>query len=261
MSKWLDIAQKYEGLTEVQGPQSNPIILGWLQNEGGGKSWVKDDATPWCGAAMAGVFVEAGMADVIPKEPLRARSWATIGEELTEPKVGALAILSRGNNPAEGHVGIIDKFDETRIWLLGGNQGDKFCVAVFQRSRIIPGGIRWPIKTKTPAQMQADGSRIAAAAQRQQLDSAKGTGVSTSPSFPSIPDILSPRESVNGALSDMSWAKSVWGQMCDFASFTGSHWWIIAIVVAGYYFARIAWDGYLIRLWRTEDTNEGWTAP
>lgn len=260
MPKWLDVAQKYDGLAEVKGPASNPVILGWLQNEGGGKSWVKDDATAWCGAAMAGVFTEAGLSDVIPKDPLAARSWATVGEPLDGPKVGAIVVLDRHDdkNPNAAHVGIIEKFDVTHIWIRGGNQNDAFTVKAFSRALIVVIAYRWPIATKTSKDVAAEGSRIINRAQRQQVDAAKGTGATVSPELP-VPAAHSFKDGVDGVLSNGAWLKGVIGQIADFAAYAGTHWWVVAAVIAGFYFTRVAWDGHQITEARVQDANEGWT--
>lgn len=104
--RWLEVARKYEGVREVKGPRANPIVLGWLQNEGKGKSWVKDDATPWCGGFQAGVFSEAGLAAIIPAEPLRAASWASVGVPLDGPRLGAAVLGDTAYDVVEPETGV-----------------------------------------------------------------------------------------------------------------------------------------------------------
>ena len=42
---------------------------------------------------------------------LLARSYASWGERLDEPRIGAVAVLSRGSDPALGHVGFVIGWD------------------------------------------------------------------------------------------------------------------------------------------------------
>ncbi len=56
---------------------------------------------------------------------------------LSEPRIGAITILSRGNNPDAGHVGFwIGETAEGPV-LLGGNQSDRESVAPFARSCLL----------------------------------------------------------------------------------------------------------------------------
>lgn len=259
--RWLEIARKYEGLTEVRGPKSNPIILGWLQNEGKGKSWVKDDVTPFCGAGMAAWFTEAGLTHVVPKQPLAARNWREVGIPMDGPKEGCIVVIPRGKNPMEAHVGLLVKFTDSTLTIFGANQSDKVCEANFRRPK--EAVFRWPIPIKTPAEIEAEGSRIAAAARRQQQDTAVSTTVGCTPQV-TIPDLvpgpsMNVRGTVDSLVGDVSWAKSTVATLGDFGSFAGSKWPIIALLIAGYFAARIFWDGYRIREFRTSDQNGGWS--
>jgi lysozyme family protein len=71
-----------------------------------------------------------------------ARSYLAWGETLSEPRTGAVAVLSRGSDPSLGHVGFLVGLTPSEAVLLGGNQGDAVSVATFPRSRLL--GLRWP---------------------------------------------------------------------------------------------------------------------
>jgi uncharacterized protein (TIGR02594 family) len=269
MTRWLDISEKYEGLSEVAGSRSNPTILHWLQVEGKGGKGVKDDATPWCGATMAGVFTECGMGDILPENPLGAREWLKVGEKLDAPRVGAIVVFPRPPHSWSGHVGLVTKFDDKTLWVRGGNQGDKVCVSTFPRKAAL--GFRWPLASKTSAEL-AKQSRIAAAARQQQRDQTIGLGAGGSgsaqaatPAVDPTPGVATPppttgvREGIDGALTDVSWAKGIFGSITDFASFVGLHWHWVALAIGGYFLLRVLWNGHRIKLWRTEDHNEGYT--
>lgn len=266
--KWLELLEKYEadGLAEVPGPKSNPIILHWLQVEGGGKDWVTDDATPWCGATMAGIFTECGLRDVVPASPLLARSWAKVGVALEEPRVGAIAVLPRGSNPKAGHVGLVKWVDGKYVGLIAGNQGDKVSTVKQPASKFI--AFRWPLEEKSPSEVCTE-SRIATAAARQKRDQmvAGGSG-STIPITPAPVDAdvvpgpipTSVHQSIDNILGDLTWAKNTARGVVGFADFVATKWWWIAGGIAVYFFLRSYWDAHQIQQWRAQDRNNGRTS-
>lgn len=273
MTRWLDVARSYDGLKEVKGRGSNPTILAWLQGPGKGK-WVKDDATPWCGAAMAAVFTESGLGHIIPATPLRAKSWAAAGVALMEPRVGCIVVIPRhdANNPDAAHVGLLEAFTATTLTIRGGNQKDRFGADEFRRldeeghDRAI--AYRWPVPIKTAAELASDGSRIASRAKRVERDTAIGGTAGTSPqtvpaitdATPSVPG-MGLRETIDGLLGDLSWLKSVVATLGDFAAFTSAKWPVAALVVAAYFGGRVLWDTHMIKAARVADNNEGYTTP
>lgn len=127
------------GVREVPGPDASPRIMEYFAACGG--TWVKDDATPWCGAGMGWICVEEGHP--LPPQPLRARSWLRWGQECM-PQRGCVVVLERGDNPDSGHVGLLDRIDEARgvVYVTGGNQGDTWSTAPFPIADVL--GYRWP---------------------------------------------------------------------------------------------------------------------
>lgn len=271
MTRWLDVARRYDGEREVKGRGSNERIVGWIRNEGKGK-WAKDDATPWCGAAMAAVFTEAGLAHIVPATPLRAKSWAEVGVPLDGPRVGCIVVYPRqdANNPDAAHVGILEGFTLTTLTIRGGNQKDRFGSDEFRRleedgsDRAL--AYRWPVPIKTAAELEAEGSRIAARSRRVQRDTTIATGAGTSPQ--SVPALVPPiprppaslRETIDGLAGDVSWLKSTLETVGEFGVFMGHRWPLAAFCVAAYFGARALWDTHHIRQARVEDANEGYTA-
>ena len=71
-----------------------------------------------------------------------ARSYLRWGAVLDEGRFGAVAVLSRGSDPAAGHVGFLVGETDRHVVLLGGNQGDAVSVAAFAKTRLL--GLRWP---------------------------------------------------------------------------------------------------------------------
>jgi len=135
---WMECAKKYIGLREIPGNRHNPQILRW---------WVAtrqpftDDETPWCSAAVGGVFEEKG---IISTRKANARSWNKWGSSLPAPAVGAVVVFWRGSKTSwKGHVGIVwgkDTNDNLIVW--GGNQGNQVSLKAFPRKRVL--SYRWP---------------------------------------------------------------------------------------------------------------------
>lgn len=145
----LELAHAEMGVAEVEGEGFNPRIMEYFRASGG--DWVKDDATPWCGGFMGWLAHRSGHR--LAPEPLRARSWLDWGEILTKPVPGCVVVLKRGSDPREGHVALLEKVDGDHLYLLGGNQGNKVCIAKFPVSDVL--GYRWPDDTPMPAPMAA----------------------------------------------------------------------------------------------------------
>lgn len=132
-------AARYLGVAEVPGPKSNKLIQGWIRQAA---DWLDtdDSQTPWCGCFRGHLGIET--ATGTPREHFRARSWLNWGRELPldRPELwhrGDTVVLSRTGG---AHVALLDRVDCSRVFLLGGNQGDRVCIAPFPRSSII--GVR-----------------------------------------------------------------------------------------------------------------------
>jgi len=104
----------------------------------------------WC-AAFAGAMLErSGMRAT---RSLRARSYLAWGSSIDLPRLGAIAVLTRGPDPALGHVGFLVGETDAGLVLLGGNQSNAVTVAVFERSRLL--SLRWPDAASAVAQQSA----------------------------------------------------------------------------------------------------------
>lgn len=142
--KWLEIARTDLGIEEIAGPKSNPRIMAFYK--AANANWAKDDAVPWCGAAMAGWITSAGFP--APAEAARARAWLDWGVPLEQPKPGAVAILKRGADEKQGHVTLYLADRGDRIECLGGNQGDAVSITAYPKRDLL--GYRWPAGADVP---------------------------------------------------------------------------------------------------------------
>lgn len=137
-----DIAQRFNGVKEVNGATANPQVLAMLRLDSPNQ---KDDETPWCSAFVNYI---AWILRLPRSKDLMARSWLTVGQSIAieSAEVGFdIVILSRGDGvqpgadvlDAPGHVGFFAGWQNEKVMLLGGNQSDAVNVSSFDKSRIL----------------------------------------------------------------------------------------------------------------------------
>lgn len=136
---WLTHAKKYLGIKEVPGAKDNPEIVRFHSFT---TLKATDDEVAWCSSWMCCVIEESGYGP--STKSAAARSWLGYGKTIREPTIGAIAILYRGSNNWQGHVGIIVEKKVGQIKLLGGNQGNAVSEQWFSTARVL--GYRWPEK-------------------------------------------------------------------------------------------------------------------
>ena len=137
------LAGRFLNVAEAPGAVANPQVLAMLRLD---DPSVRDDETPWCSAFVNYV---AWLLDLPRSRSLRARSWLTIGAPIAWTEARAafdVVVLSRGDHAppatnlyAPGHVGFFSRLDliNGRVQLLGGNQGNRVCLAWFPTARIL----------------------------------------------------------------------------------------------------------------------------
>lgn len=134
-----DLALRYVGVAEIRDkPKSHPLVSWWLSLCGFGLD--APDEIPWCSAFVNGIAWELRLPR---SKSAAARSWLNVGVPVPLKEAGVgfdVVVLSRGDNPAQGHVGFFAGFELNNVLLLGGNQGDQVSVASFPRERIL--GVR-----------------------------------------------------------------------------------------------------------------------
>jgi uncharacterized protein (TIGR02594 family) len=141
---WMAIARAELGVHEAPGADNNARIQEYFSATSMGPH--TPDSVPWC-AAYVGFCLK--VAGIEPSGSAAARSYLDWGVPLLSPRVGCIIVFSRPPNPASGHVGFVaslptsDRVDVSQgVYVLGGNQGDRVCIAPYPVSRII--GWRWP---------------------------------------------------------------------------------------------------------------------
>src|SRR5690606_6230947 len=134
---WLDHAWQEAGVRETPGPASNSRILQFFRDVG--HADVTSDEVAWCAAFVGACLERAGLRST---RSLLARSYLDWGIAISRAKLGAIAVLSRGSNPGQGHVGFVVGAAKDQLFLLGGNQKDAVTVQSFPMERVL--GLRWP---------------------------------------------------------------------------------------------------------------------
>jgi uncharacterized protein (TIGR02594 family) len=87
----------------------------------------------WCAVFMNLILHKVGYAGTHSEA---ARSFVDYGRRIPGPKIGAIAVLSRGKN--NGHVGVVSGIDRHgNPILVSGNHGHRVGVGTYPRSRVI----------------------------------------------------------------------------------------------------------------------------
>jgi len=133
-----DEAAKYIGLAEVEGNESNPIILDMLDAVGiRGDNLT--DSTAWCGAYVNHVLESLGLPS--PKSAL-ARAYLDVGfgVPVTDAVPGDVVTIWRESISSwKGHVGFVHNIDldSGMITILAGNQGNMVRIETYPLSRVL----------------------------------------------------------------------------------------------------------------------------
>jgi uncharacterized protein (TIGR02594 family) len=89
----------------------------------------------WCARFLNLVLTKTGYRGTNSDA---ARSFASYGRRINEPRIGAIAVLSRGKNRNQGHVGIVTGVDANgNPVIISGNHGKRVGESVYPRSRVI----------------------------------------------------------------------------------------------------------------------------
>jgi uncharacterized protein (TIGR02594 family) len=139
------------GVKEVPGAASNPVILGWAKELGLDGAYT-NDGIAWCALATAHWVYQAGYAPV--EKPLWALNWADWGNPADVPSLGDVLVFRRKTATGfAGHVGLYVGEDDSRFYVLGGNQGDAVCIEPVLKSRLVAAR-RSPFRVAQPSNVR-----------------------------------------------------------------------------------------------------------
>ena len=157
---WMPFAWADLHVSETPGRSDNPRIVDYFRRVGHAN--VQDDETPWCAAFVGACLERAGLRST---RSLAARSYLDWGVEASAPSFGAIVVLSRGRDPALGHVGFLVGSTHDHVYLLGGNQSNAVTVEAFDRRRVLGWRLSSPteIATASASAPTDDAPRFAAA--------------------------------------------------------------------------------------------------
>lgn len=116
------------GVAETPGKLHNKRVL---QYHAATNLRATDDETPWC-SSFCNFIVQA--CGVKGTKSAAARSWLKWGEPLKEPVKGCIVVFSRTGG---GHVAFYHSHDAKYIYTLGGNQGNRVCIAAYPVARLL----------------------------------------------------------------------------------------------------------------------------
>ena len=160
---WLQTARKYDGLAEVPGALSNPVILE-MARKIGAPAWYHNDDQPWCAVAMNAWLQECGLPMAIGTrgdyfDRLRALTFTGYGQDLARPALGAIGVFSRSEG---NHVGMYLGQFRDLFYIYGANQSNKVCATWIRARRLKtwrwPPGV--PLPTLEPIHLTGEGVRV-----------------------------------------------------------------------------------------------------
>jgi uncharacterized protein (TIGR02594 family) len=110
----------------------------------------------WCATFMNMVLAKTGYAGTNSDA---AKSFAQYGRRVSEPQIGAIAVLTRGRTG--GHVGVVSGIDNNgNPIIISGNHGHRVGEAIYPRTRVIayvmPSGTGGPVTTEVAARSHAE---------------------------------------------------------------------------------------------------------
>lgn len=130
----IQLALSQYGIKEIAGEQDNPEIKKYFTELGFKEDLFKDE-TAWCSAFMNWVAKKNGRKY---SGQLNARSWLDVGAPTPDPNIGDVVVLWRQDPQSwKGHVGLYIREDKDTTWILGGNQGNRVCIAPYPKKRVL----------------------------------------------------------------------------------------------------------------------------
>lgn len=137
MTRLLERALDFYGLTEIPGVENNPIIMDFFREIG--HTWVQGDETAWCSAFVNYIAKTEGYEY---SGKLDARSWLDTIVKVDTPFRGCLVILWRVDPSSwQGHVGWWINEDNAFIYIYGGNQNNQCRVTPYPKNQLLAYGI------------------------------------------------------------------------------------------------------------------------
>ena len=155
-----DIAFKEEGVKEIAGSRHNPRIME-MAREAGFTNYTADEIA-WCAMFANYVVQKAGLPGT---GKLTARSFENWGVEvpLRDAPRGAVIVFWRVRRDGwQGHVAFLDRIENGKIYVLGGNQSNSVNIAPYAWDRFLTARVpaKPSRKTRTGFPLIGTGKRL-----------------------------------------------------------------------------------------------------
>ena len=137
---WLKIAQQEMGVKEYAGSADNPRIVAYHKSTTLPERYANQDETPWCASFVNWCIEKSGYEGT---DSARARDWEHWGKKLDTPRKGCIVVFKRPPSPTSGHVGFYIDESESKIRVLGGNQGHEVNISGQDKGNFL--SYRWPV--------------------------------------------------------------------------------------------------------------------
>jgi len=99
-------------MLKIEQDYNNPDIVKYLQTTTLDRDAARNDATAWCSSFTNWCMEQAGY---IGTDDALAESWKKWGEEISEPRYGAITVVTRSADPVQYHVGFYVGMGEKNI--------------------------------------------------------------------------------------------------------------------------------------------------
>jgi uncharacterized protein (TIGR02594 family) len=122
--------------TNVGSPGDNPRIIAYSRSLGlsGG------DEVPWCVALVRWCLSRVGAPSA---NTGLAAAWGGFGP-VVQLVYGAITVLKATEPRHSGNLGFLHAMEQSRVWLLSGNSGDRVGISAYRRVLLIAGNpYRW----------------------------------------------------------------------------------------------------------------------
>ncbi|MET3117226.1 uncharacterized protein (TIGR02594 family) [Undibacterium sp. GrIS 1.8] len=99
-------------MQEIEKKYNNEDIVKYLQSTNLDRDMARDDSTAWCSSFANWCVEQSGYRG---SNSAAAESWKEWGEEMKEPRYGAIVVVTRATNPTKYHVGFFLNFGKRNI--------------------------------------------------------------------------------------------------------------------------------------------------
>lgn len=143
---WLSVMRLLDGIQEIPGAKSNPVILNWVMLIGA-PAWFDNDDKAYCALCANAVLYSCHMPMARHVDPakrdgydlLRAKTFEKYGVAITTPALGCIMTFHR---PQGDHIGFYLGENKDAYYVYGANQSNTVRASWILKERNT--AMRWP---------------------------------------------------------------------------------------------------------------------